>query len=211
MKSLKIFLSIRTRVTITPEIYGITENTKLYFDKIYDKYHNKTLDKILNIRIFYEEFLSKLEELEFTQNSSDLRTIKYIIEKPESKKILQDYFKQTYEKIDKQDMDIEYESKEKEIRVFSYNSIIMNIKKEKNIVIDLPSKLYWEIHFNKEFTNESVKIDGIDILIVNNVYRLPYRTDKFNIYVNEDTKIILKESKYISNKIIWEKLINTNA
>lgn len=200
---------IDLNVKIFPEIYGLTEENKLFFDQIYNKYHNRKNNKFFNLKSFYEEFLAYIsdQKLKTTTQQPIPINIKYVVSKSEDKKKLQSYFKQNFIK-DEGSLELKYDSNEKEIRVFSYNNIFIKLSENKNRVIDLPSKIYYEIHFEEE--DLKIKINDIPISYQDNIYRIPFTTDKFIIKSNENTNIILKESKFVTKQLIWENLVSSN-
>ena len=194
-------------VNIIAEIYGITKDDKMYFDQLYKKYHNQNNNKFFNIQAFYNEFLRKIPQPN-PPNPKHIG-IKYLVKDTENKELLQNYFKQNFKR-DTSVPGLEYTPlPEKHLRVFSYNNIFIELEKGRNRVITLPSKIYYEIHF-KDNDSKVVHINNTIIYFKDKIYRIPFRTDKFSIRVNIDTKIVIKESKLITKQLIWSNLVSNN-
>ena len=194
-------------VNIIAEIYGITKDDKMYFDQLYKKYHNQNNNKFFNIQAFYNEFLRKIPQPN-PPNPKHIG-IKYLVKDTENKELLQNYFKQNFKR-DTSVPGLEYTPlPEKHLRVFSYNNIFIELEKGRNRVITLPSKIYYEIHF-KDNDSKVVHINNTIIYFKDKIYRIPFRTDKFSIRVNIDTKIVIKESKLITKQLIWSNLVSSN-
>ena len=169
------------------QIIELTEDENSKLNNYYNNFINEN-----NLSEFYKNFFSIIDDNSST--ALDKYKIKYKI-KEELKNEFDIY----------QDNNNLFMNTQ--ITVLNYGESVYDLKPDEDKFIKLAYKGFYKIIFN----NEEIicTIDNNQTFInyeKNNVYYIPYKTDRIKLNTDKDTKVIIMPSHLVTNQIIWKYL-----